>query len=81
MAKTTRTVTITVGREGAVSTDFLHFSGAACMEAGQQLQRVLAEFGLVTRITTFTPKPELFQPSAAQVGEQQETHQAQEGGN
>lgn len=78
MAK--RRLSITVGRAGEVKTDFLHFTGSACLEAGQQLRRALAEFGLVTSVTSVTPKPELFQPPAHPV-EQQEVQQMQEGGH
>ena len=76
MAK--RQLSIIVGREGAVTTDFLHFTGTGCIETGQQLQRLLAEFGLETEVTTFTPKPELFQAPEPQVMEQHEVQQ--EGG-
>jgi hypothetical protein len=73
-----RQLSITVGREGEVKTDFLNFTGAVCLEAGQQLRRVLAEFGLTTDVTSVTPKPELFQSPAYPV-EQQEIQQVQEG--
>lgn len=51
------------------------------MEASRQLQQALADFGLATEITSFFPKPELFQPPAAQAVEQQAVQQIQEGGH
>ncbi len=78
MANTSRQLSITVGREGEITTDFLHFTGTGCIEAGKQLQRLLAEFGLETERTGFTPKPELFQAPEPQVVEQHEVQQ--EGG-
>lgn len=50
---------ITVAANGTTTTDFLHFSGTDCMEAGRQLHALLAELGVRTEITMFTPKPEL----------------------
>lgn len=60
MANLPPTLTITVGQDGAVKTDFLHFTGTACLDTGRQLHALrLAEFGIETAITGFTPKPEL----------------------
>lgn len=52
-------LTITVAPDGTVKSDFLHFTGPACLEAGRQLHALLTEFGLETEVTAFTPKPEL----------------------
>lgn len=66
MAKSpTTTLTVTVDEDGNVSTNFFNFTGTACLEAGQQLHALLAEFGVETEITTFTPKPELGAASAS----------------
>lgn len=53
------TLTITVGPDGEISTDFSHFLGQHCLTAGTQLHALLAEYGIETDITAFTPKPEL----------------------
>ena len=63
--KTTQ-LTITVGPDGAVKSDFLNFTGTACVEAGQHLHRLLAAFGLTTEVTAFIPKPELSASPAMQ---------------
>jgi len=52
-------LTIAVNTDGNVSTDFTHFIGLECLAAGKQLHVLLAEYGIVTEVTTFTQKPEL----------------------
>lgn len=52
-------LTITVNTDGEISTDFSHFLGQHCLAAGKQLHALLAEYGIATEVTTFTPKPEL----------------------
>ena len=74
MAKPT-TVTIAVDRAGTMKTDFLNFTGSACMETGRQLHALLAEFGLETEVTSFVPKPELSGAAAELMVSQGETLQ------
>lgn len=79
MAKSKPTqLMITVSPDGTVSTDFLHFTGNACLHAGRQLHTLLAEFGLETEVTGFTPRPELAGAPAALMVSQEEL--LQEGG-
>ncbi len=58
---------VTVSPDGAVKTNFLHFTGPACLETGRQFHALLAELGIETEITRFTPKPELSAAPAAPV--------------
>jgi hypothetical protein len=67
MANNPPTLTITVAQDGTVKSDFLNFTGSACLEAGRQLHTLLAEFGLETAVTNFTPKPELSGAPLSQV--------------
>jgi hypothetical protein len=71
MANLPPKLTITVNAEGDVSTDFTHFIGQQCLTAGKQLHALLAEYGLATEVTTFTPKPELLNtpPSSGMVAQ------------
>jgi hypothetical protein len=71
-------LTITVAADGTTRSDFLSFSGNECMEAGRRLHTLLAELGVKTEITTFTPKPELTATTEHILLEQQKT---QEGGS
>lgn len=59
MANLPPKLTIAVNADGEVSTDFTHFIGQECLAAGKQLHALLEEYGIVTEVTTFTPKPEL----------------------
>lgn len=77
MAKQTH-LTITVGADGRVATNFFHFAGSTCLQTGRQLHTLLAELGLETEITRLTPKPELSEHPSALSLPQQET--IQEGG-
>lgn len=72
------TLTITVGQDGGVKTNFFHFTGTACLDVGRQLHALLTEFGLETAVTGFTPKPELSGRSAELMVSQVEM--LQEGG-
>ena len=74
-------LTITVARDGTLTTDFLHFTGQACMATGKQLQQALAEFGLSTEITRFEPKPELLAEPSPQVLVQSQELSVHEGGH
>jgi hypothetical protein len=80
MAKTEPRLSITVQPDGTVTTDFLQFVGPTCLAAGRQLHALLAELGIESEETSFTPKPEL---SAPCVNEQVSTFQEslQEGGS
>ena len=66
MAKTQPKLCITVQPDGTVTTDFLHFVGPNCLEAGRQFQALLAELGVHTDVTRLTPKPELLAPPAGE---------------
>jgi hypothetical protein len=59
MANTLPKLTIAINSEGEVSTDFTHFIGQGCLAAGEKLHTLLAEYGIATEVTLFTPKPEL----------------------
>ncbi len=59
MANLPPKLTITVNLDGDISTDFSHFLGQHCLAAGKQFHALLAEYGITTDVTTFTPKPEL----------------------
>jgi hypothetical protein len=59
MANRPPKLTIAVNADGDVSTDFAHFIGQECLAAGKQLHALLAEYGIATEVTSFTPKPEL----------------------
>lgn len=74
-------LTITVTPDGTISTDFSHFLGQHCLLAGKQLHALLAEYGITTDVTTFTPKPELFASSSSGGLHVQETEALHEGGN
>lgn len=68
MANVPPTLTITVNRNGEISTDFSHFLGQHCLAAGNHLHALLAEYGIEMDITTFTPKPELLaSPSSGEM--------------
>lgn len=61
-------LTITVNTDGEIATDFSHFLGQHCLAAGKQLHALLAEYGIATEVTTFTPKPELLaSPSSGEM--------------
>ena len=66
MAKLPR-LQITVGPDGAVTTDFSHFVGPNCLEAGKRLHALLAELGVQSEVTGMTPKPELLASSPTDV--------------
>lgn len=59
MANLPPTLIITVDASGDISTDFTAFLGQHCLVAGKQLHALLAEYGITTAVTAFTPKPEL----------------------
>jgi hypothetical protein len=73
-------LTITVQANGEISTDFSHFLGQHCLAAGKQLHALLAEYGITTDVTTFTPKPELFVSPASGGVLAQQTEVLHEGG-
>jgi hypothetical protein len=81
MAKLPPKLTITVTPSGEISTDFSHFLGQHCLVAGKQLHTLLAEYGIETDITMFTPKPELLAPSAPGEMRVQDTEVLHEGGH
>ena len=52
-------VRVLVKQDGTTSTDYLHFEGAACLEANKHLHALLAQFGIQVEQLHMTPKPEL----------------------
>jgi hypothetical protein len=80
MANFPPTLTVTVNQDGEISTDFSHFLGQQCLAAGKQLHALLAEYGIATDVTAFTPKPELLASPPAGGVIIQETKQLREGG-
>jgi len=81
MAKLPPKLTITISPEGEISTDFSHFLGQHCLVAGKQLHAMLAEYGIETEITTFTPKPELLASPTSGEMRVQDTEVLHEGGH
>ena len=81
MANISPTLTITVTPDGEISTDFTHFLGQHCLVAGKHLHVMLAEYGIETAITTFTPKPELLASPFSGEMRVQETEVLHEGGH
>lgn len=52
-------VRVLVKQDGTTNTDYLHFEGAACLEANKRLHELLAQFGVQVEQLHLTPKPEL----------------------
>lgn len=55
-------IQITVNPDGTTKTDFSGFAGPSCLDAAQRLRELLAQFGIQSEETLFTPKPELEAP-------------------
>jgi acetylornithine deacetylase/succinyl-diaminopimelate desuccinylase-like protein len=55
-------IQITVNPDGTTKTDFSGFAGPSCLDAAQRLRELLAQFGIQSEETQFTPKPELEAP-------------------
>lgn len=55
-------IQITVNPDGTTKTDFSGFAGPSCLDAANQLRELLAQLGVQSEETLFTPKPELEAP-------------------
>jgi hypothetical protein len=55
-------IQIIVNPDGTTQTDFSGFQGPACLDAAKRLRELLAQFGIQSEETLFTPKPELEAP-------------------
>jgi len=52
-------IQITVYSDGTTKTDFSGFAGPSCLDAASRLRELLAQYGIQSEETLFTPKPEL----------------------
>jgi len=52
-------IQITVNSDGTTRTDFSGFAGPSCLDAASRLRELLAQFGIQSEETLFTPKREL----------------------
>jgi hypothetical protein len=52
-------IRVTVNPDGTTTTDFSGYSGPSCLDAASRLRELLAQFGIQSEETLFTPKPEL----------------------
>jgi acetylornithine deacetylase/succinyl-diaminopimelate desuccinylase-like protein len=52
-------IEVTVNPDGTTKTDFSGFQGPSCLDAAKLLRELLAQFGIQSEETQFTPKPEL----------------------
>ena len=55
-------IQITINSDGTTKTDFSGFQGPSCLDAAKQLRDLLAQFGIQSEETLFTPKLELESP-------------------
>ncbi len=55
-------IQIIVNPDGTMKTDFNGFAGPSCLDAAKQLRDLLAQFGIQSEETLFTPKLELESP-------------------
>jgi hypothetical protein len=55
-------IQITVNPDGTTKTDFSGFAGPSCLDVANRLRELLAQFGIQSEETLFTPKPELEAP-------------------
>jgi hypothetical protein len=68
-------IQIIVNPDGTTKTDFSGFVGPTCLDAASRLRELLAQYGIQSEETQFTPKPELEAPLD---NTQVKTRQAQE---
>ena len=68
-------IRIIVNPDGTTKTDFSGFVGPTCLDAASRLRELLAQYGIQSEETQFTPKPELEAPLD---NTQVKTRQAQE---
>ncbi len=52
-------IRVTVNPDGTTATDFSGYIGPTCLDAASRLRELLAQFGIQSEETLFTPKPEL----------------------
>jgi hypothetical protein len=52
-------IRVTVNSDGTTTTDFSGFAGPSCLDAASRLRELLAQYGIQSEETQFTPKPEL----------------------
>ena len=52
-------IQITVNPDGTTKTDFSGFTGPSCLDVAKRLRELLAQYGIQSEETLFTPKPEL----------------------
>jgi len=69
-------IRVTVNKDGTTKTDFSGYQGPTCLDAAEQLRRLLASrFGVQTVETNFTPKPELAQADTQQRTSREAQHE------
>jgi hypothetical protein len=52
-------IQVIVNPDGKTKTDFRGFQGPSCLDAASRLRELLAQLGIQSEETLFTPKPEL----------------------
>ncbi len=52
-------IRITINPDGTTTTDFSGYTGPSCLDAASRLRELLAQFGIQSEETLFTPKREL----------------------
>jgi hypothetical protein len=75
-----RKIEITITEDGATTTDYLSFEGAACLAASKELHALLAQFGVQAETSSTTPKPELLAALQQQEVSTQDIQSQQQGG-
>jgi hypothetical protein len=54
-----KAIEVTINPDGTTKTDFSGFTGPSCLDVAYRLRELLAQFGVQSEETLFTPKPEL----------------------
>ncbi len=52
-------IQVTINPDGTTKKDFSGYIGPSCLDAASRLRELLAQFGIQSEETLFTPKPEL----------------------
>ena len=52
-------IQVTINPDGTTKMDFSGYIGPSCLDAASCLRELLAQFGIQSEETLFTPKPEL----------------------
>lgn len=68
-------IEVTINADGTTRTDFSGFAGPSCLDVAKRLRELLAQYGIQSEETLFTPKPELEAPLE---NSQVQSRQAQE---